>query len=133
MQRYGYIEKAFQDIRTATGQSDVNEIVNKFLSREQTYSALLMAVSDNERKSDELRTKHEELALKLHELQMEHDDDEGNLGKKVREDGNPFSPEIDDLDKQILGLSKDKENSEDLCKKVNLVNDQVTSWCEKVI
>ena len=64
---------------------------------------------------------------------MEHDDDEQNLTKKTREDGNPFSPEIDALDKQITHLSKDKENSEDLCKKVNLVNDQVTSWCEKVI
>ena len=58
-----------------------------------------MAVSENERKSDELRTQHEELALKLHELQMEHDDDEANVGKKMREDGNPFSPEIEALDK----------------------------------
>ena len=30
---------------------------------------------------------------------MEHDDDEANVGKKMREDGNPFSPEIEALDK----------------------------------
>ena len=75
MQRYGYIEKAFQDIRTATGQSDVNEIVNKFLSREQTYTTALMAVSENERKTEDLMAQHEKLSAKLHDLQMEHDEE----------------------------------------------------------
>ena len=34
-----------------------------------------MAVSDNERKSDNLRTDHEMLAGKLYELQMQADED----------------------------------------------------------
>lgn len=38
MNKYRYIEDAFQKIRTETGYSDVNEIVTKFLTREQTYS-----------------------------------------------------------------------------------------------
>ena len=65
-----YVEEAFQKIRTATGFSDVNEIVHRFLTREQTYSQLLMAVSDNERKIENLRKEHENVGAKLHELQM---------------------------------------------------------------
>ena len=68
MSKYMFIEDAFQKIRTATGQSDVQEIVSKFLTREQTYNQLLNAVSENENKSDRLREEHECLASKLHDL-----------------------------------------------------------------
>jgi hypothetical protein len=71
MAGHSYIEDAFQKIRTATGLSDVNEIVHRFLTREQTYSQLLMAVSENERKIDNLRVEHENHASRLHDLQME--------------------------------------------------------------
>jgi hypothetical protein len=73
MKKHAYVEEAFQKIRTATGLSDVNEIVHRFLSREQTYSQLLMAVSENERKIDNLRVDHETHATRLHELQMDSD------------------------------------------------------------
>ena len=76
MNKHYYVEDAFQKIRTATGFSDVNEIVHRFLTREVTYSQLLMAVSENERKIDNLRIDHEQLGARLHELQMEDDDDE---------------------------------------------------------
>lgn len=52
----------------------MQQIVSKFLTREQTYAQLLTAVSENERKSDNLRHEHEALAMKLHELQMEHEE-----------------------------------------------------------
>ena len=87
------VEDAFQQIRTDTGFSDVNEIVHRFLTREQTYSQLLMAVSENERKIDNLRIDHETFGSRLHELQMEDDDDQNGF-KKMREDGTPFSQEI---------------------------------------
>ena len=38
MNKHYYVEDAFQKIRTATGFSDVNEIVHRFLTREVTYS-----------------------------------------------------------------------------------------------
>jgi len=38
MKRTEEIEEAFQKIRTSTGLTDVQEIVHKFLTREQTYS-----------------------------------------------------------------------------------------------
>jgi hypothetical protein len=55
MQNYRHIEESFQTIRHQTNNSDVREIVQKFMTKEQTYSALLLAVSQNEQKYDELR------------------------------------------------------------------------------
>jgi hypothetical protein len=49
-----------------------------------------MAVSENERKIDNLRIDHETFGARLHELQMEDDDDQNGF-KKMREDGTPFS------------------------------------------
>ena len=74
MNKNYFVENAFQKIRTATGLSDVNEIVHRFLTREQTYSELLMAVSDNERKIENLRRDHELQQSKLHDLQMSDKD-----------------------------------------------------------
>jgi len=42
MEKYSQIEKAFQTIRTTTGNSDVKEMVTKFMTREQTYADLLV-------------------------------------------------------------------------------------------
>ena len=135
MNNHYYVEDAFQKIRTATGFSDVNEIVHRFLTREQTYSQLLMAVSENERKIEKLRRDHEIQAQKLQELQMGDEDELPiNDKRKVREGGlSTFSPEIEALDKKIVVLQKEKELSDELCKKVNLVSDQVHGWCSKVI
>lgn len=130
MNKHMFVEDAFQKIRTATGLSDVNEIVHRFLTREQTYSELLMAVSDNERKIENLRHDHEEQGTRLHELTISDRD-----GKKEGKNGESkvFSPEIEELDKQINNLVKNKEGSDELCKKVNLIFDQVQGWSSKVI
>ena len=132
MNRHVTVEEAFQNIRTATGFSDVNEIVHRFLTREQTYSTLLMAVSENERKIDNLRVEHEKNGSKLHDLQMGDEDEEDNGGKK-KSHGITSTPEIDELDGKIMVLTKDKELTDELCKKVNLVNDQVNGWISRVI
>lgn len=63
---------------------------------------------------------------------MEHDDDADGL-KKVRVDGSPYSPEIEDLDREIIKLHKEKGKAEELAKKVDLVKDQVEGWCQRVI
>lgn len=70
--------------------------MTRFLTREHTYSQLLMAVSENERKIDNLRIEHEQQAAKLHEYQMEDDENSKEMhGKK----GAFSSPEVEDLDK----------------------------------
>jgi hypothetical protein len=40
------VENAFQTIRAATGMTDIHSIVQKFLTREQTYSQLLVNVAE---------------------------------------------------------------------------------------
>ena len=62
------IDDAFKAIKTATGVTDVQDMVRKFLTREQTYSQLFMAVSESERKIDKLKKDNEELSSRLHEL-----------------------------------------------------------------
>ena len=65
------IDEAFKAIKTATGVTDVGEMVKKFMSREQTYSSLLMNVSDSERKQEELRKSNDELRNRLQELKID--------------------------------------------------------------
>ena len=55
MANYRHIEDSFKEIRVKTNISDVREIVQKFMTKEQTYASLLSAVSTNERKYDELK------------------------------------------------------------------------------
>ena len=128
-----FVENAFQKIRTATGLSDVNEIVHRFLTREQTYSELLMAVSDNERKIENLRWDHEQQQTKLHDLQMSDKDMQKAEQQQSIHAKKALTPEIDGLEKEIGGLQKDKEKSDELNKKVNLIYDQVQGWSSKVI
>jgi len=46
MQKYELSERSFNRIKMETGINDANEMVNKFLYREQTYSHLLNSVSE---------------------------------------------------------------------------------------
>ena len=68
MKRTYEFENAFQKIRAATGYSDVQDIVQKFLTREQTYAQLLYSVGEQEEKIDTLREDNEQWREKLHDL-----------------------------------------------------------------
>jgi len=48
MEKYKTIEEAFQKIKQATGNTDVRDMVNKFLQREQMYAVLRNEVNENE-------------------------------------------------------------------------------------
>jgi hypothetical protein len=48
MKRSAVIEDAFQRIRSQTAITDVQEIVHKYLNREQTYASLKLAVNEQE-------------------------------------------------------------------------------------
>ena len=112
MLRTQELEDAFQKIKAATGQCDVQQIVHRFLTREQTYSQLLMAVSENERKIDNLRKDNEMWREKLQDLTMNSKQEQKNQ-----------NPELTGLTKHLEALTKEKEKSEELNKKVQLVFD----------
>jgi len=69
------IDEAFKAIKTATGVTDVGEMVKKFLSREQTYSSLLSNVSESETKTEILKKSNDEVRNRLQELTMDQDAD----------------------------------------------------------
>ena len=55
------IDEAFKSIKTATQVTDVQEMVRKFLTREQTYSQLLKTVTESEAKIEVLKVSNEDL------------------------------------------------------------------------
>jgi len=71
MRNSAQIDEAFKAIKTATGVTDVQDLVKKFLTREQTYSSLLVNVSESEGKTDKLKKDNDELRMRLNELQID--------------------------------------------------------------
>ena len=70
MKKSAAIDDAFKQIKTATGVNDVQDMVRKFLTREQTYSQLLGTVNESELKIDNLKNEHEELTARLHGMTL---------------------------------------------------------------
>lgn len=73
MKHYAQTENAFQKMRACAGNSDVKEMVMKFLTREQTYTQLLQSVSDNERKYEILKQENEEKRHNLQKILLQND------------------------------------------------------------
>ena len=119
------VEDAFQTIRAATGMTDIHSIVQKFLTREQTYSQLLVNVAESERKIDALKKENEELMNELQGVMIDKD------GMKV--EGKKQFPEIDNLSTETTELNKEVEECKDRSQKVEIVTDQIYGWCQKVI
>jgi cell division protein FtsB len=60
-------------MRACAGNSDVKEMVQKFLTREQTYKSLLQNIGKLESKYELLKATNEEKKQILHDLQIEND------------------------------------------------------------
>lgn len=75
MKESAEIDDAFKRIKTATGVNDVQELVHKFLTREETYDELLIAVADSENRIDRLRKQNEDVRARLHELKIGSNDE----------------------------------------------------------
>jgi len=71
------IDEAFKAIKTATGVTDVGEMVKKFMSREQTYSSLLMNVSDCDARHENLKKSNDELRNRLQDLKIDSENVDG--------------------------------------------------------
>ena len=84
------IDAAFKDIKTATGVTDVQELVKRFLTREQTYSDLLKTLNDSDKKVDILKKDNEMLRNRLHDLKI---DSEANAAAAQEAGENQFLDE----------------------------------------
>ena len=117
MKRSQQVEEAFQKIRTDTGITDVQEIVHKFLSREQTYAQLLRAVSEHEQRLEVLKRASDLKREELHVLQIEHNNlVKNDLSRLPDKEITALSSEIEVLEHEVETLNARK-------KKIHLVTD----------
>jgi hypothetical protein len=58
--RSAYLEEAYQKIKLSTGLSEMTEIVERFLTREQYYGSLLDDVAAAERRLADMRSTYKE-------------------------------------------------------------------------
>jgi hypothetical protein len=130
MRNSAQIDEAFKAIKTATGVTDVQEMVKKFLTREQTYSHLLVNVSESERKVDKLKKENDELRNRLHDLKI---DSEANANNESTDAASKFQDE-DILEAQAKIAEQNKQYAmlQEKYKKINIVNDQVSGWAKRV-
>lgn len=78
-------------------------MVRKFLTREQTYSSLLLTVSDSEAKIDNLKRDNDELSARLHELQIDSDAVDSNKTANT----NMTSSDIMDANNELQNIIKE--------------------------
>ena len=151
MQNYRHIEESFQEIRAKTNNSDVREIVAKFMTKEQTYTQLLLAVSANEQKYDELKALNQEKQKRVLELQIAN---ENRRHIEKPEEDDEQKKEAYDLQMRILMQTEDDTEAQESkyahlqaeeqhliteleClnerkKNMQLINDQVGGWTQRV-
>ena len=98
------IDTAFKDIKTATGVTDVQELVKRFLTREQTYSDLLQNVNDSDKKVDILKKDNEMLRNRLHDLKI---DSEANAAAAQEGDAQFQDEDILEMQDMISRQSRD--------------------------
>ena len=111
MGSYRHIEESFQTIRHQTNNSDVREIVQKFMTKEQTYASLLLAVSQNEQKYDELREINKQKQNRVRELKIANEN-RRNLTKPQDQDDELAQEAYEHQMQVLLATEDDTEKRE---------------------
>lgn len=130
MRKSAEIDDAFKAIKTATGVTDVQSMVSKFLNREQTYSHLLLTVNESEGKIEKLQAANEELRTRLHELRIDSDASVTDASKKNPADSQ--DADIIQMNAELSNIYKEFNQLGDRFKRINIVNDQITNWAKRV-
>ena len=129
MRNSAQIDEAFKNIKTATQVTDVQEMVRKFLTREQTYSSLLKTVSESEAKIDHLKRSNEELRSQLHDLTLDSRDnnDKSKESNAVEQDS-----DIIMMNQELAAVMKEHQKLGERFKGINIVNDQIIGWAKRI-
>merc|ERR1712072_1248414 len=90
-QRMQDYEEAFRRIKEATGVSDVNEVIQKFLTQEDTQNNLMNLSKENQNKIDSLTEERRKLRAQVEDLKFSGG---GNIGRKQVDDD--FEEEMDE-------------------------------------
>ena len=121
------IDNAFKTIKTATQVSDVQEMVRKFLTREQTYTQLLKTVNESEGKIDVLKKVNEELRASLGDMTLDTSSSQEQTGTAVSSDS-----DIIMMKNEISIVLKEYNRLSDRFKGINIVNDQISNWAKRI-
>lgn len=131
-------------MRACAGNSDVKEMVMKFLTREQTYTQLLQSVSDNEKKYEILKQENEEKRSNLQKILLQNDNrkvGEVDPREETRQQTYPVAKHAEDdeevvkyekLQLEIETLQSTVENLHQRKKNIQIINDQVGGWINRV-
>merc|ERR1712139_439493 len=72
-------EEAFHRIKEATGVADVNEVIQKFLTQEDTHKNLTSLTRENQSRIDQLSEERRKVRLQVEELKFSSG---GNVGRR---------------------------------------------------
>merc|ERR1719181_549493 len=78
-QRIQDYEEAFRRINEATGVSDVNEVIQKFLTQEDTQNNLMNLTRENQNRIETLNEERRRLKAQVEELKFSSS---GNIGRR---------------------------------------------------
>lgn len=116
------MERAYKEIRLATGLNDIVEMTNGFLNRQKTYQNLLTNVAESESKLDEILAKNAVTRQTLKNFQLS---DQGGA--------RDIHTDMQDLERKIAAAAKDKAASNDQLQNSALVYDSVLEWTKKIM
>jgi hypothetical protein len=115
------VEKAFKQIKLATGLNDIQEICERFLTREQSYLTLISAVNEAERKLEMLKMSNENSRDTLQKMQLED------------VDSRYLYSEINKSDNKMLSLLKEYSGIKEKLQNSTKIYDQIVTWCGKIM
>jgi len=121
------IDEAFKAIKTATQVADVQEMVRKFLTREQTYSSLLKTVTESESKIEVLKVNNEDLRSQLHTLTLDSSNSQQKAPNKSTSSTAVTSGGDDSdiimMNQELSTIMSHNNRLGDRFKGINIVND----------
>lgn len=118
--KFGTIDLAFRKIRSITGLTDISEVVEKFLTKENLYNELMSMVNQNKAIKDKMIKDNKDLQSKIEELNIceKHKNIEGNVREL-----------LDVIQGNRVRNAYEKERLE----KIQALKVKLEAWVKKVI
>ena len=115
------LEQAYKMIKSYTGLYDVNDIVERYLTRENNYTNLLSAVSEAEKKLEQLKRQNDEIRQQVKSARFE---EIGSIRK--------IYTEIDETEQRLAESYKEYALAKETLQKNESFYKVVVNWGEKI-
>lgn len=118
--KFGAIDLAFRKIRSITGLTDITEVVEKFLTKENLYNELMTMVNQNKATRENMLKKNRELENKIEEFNIS--EKHLSIGQNLRE-----LLEVIQSNRARNGYEKER------LEKIQALRIKLESWIRKII